>query len=581
MANTYAFTLPKVELPRTNAPMKFSHKSSFNHGDLVPVDIVPVMPGSTMKATISSVIRMGDPIAPIMDNIYGQFHAFFVPMRLVWSLTKQFFGENTESAGPIPNELEIPNIPLNDSIGNGLNEKSLGFYLGKPILYTSDYTDSVNIVANKAEACVNVSVLKERVYYLIWNEWYRSQQVQDPYFIDIDSAVATDEDYEFIRNPLLKVNKKSDYFTRSTIEPQYSSNAVSIPLGEYAPVISKYDQAHYLSGDPNETADVIFGTAINNGKYLTYPDSEDNYLYGYDSANGANALYPSNDSQLVNPINATNLVADLRSSTSATINNLRYAVALQRYLERENFGSRYFEYLQVHFGTTNPDLVLYRPELLGESIFRININQVLQTAGYSDDPASNTLGTPGANSTTGHKTNLFTKSFGEWGFVAILFATKHDRTYSQGILREDMKLTRFEHYSPEFARLGDQMTKNAEIFYSTLARHYLADTPINKNHLGFGFNEHWMEHKTRYDRVSGILSPSVENSLNYWTLAEDFSTWPSLSPEFLQENRDCIYRALKMGETGPDYIADFFVDLDMIQSLPYHSIPQLSYDLGL
>ena len=168
--------MPNIDYPRSKYKMPYKVPTSFNHGQLIPIHCFLVGPGDAFSLKLSSLIRMSTPIAPIMDDIEAHIHAYFVPMRLVWNDTQKFFGENTQTAGPV---LSPINKPLAAMDGSGLGDVtacSLSHYLGKPY--------------KAGGSAVKVDYFKERGYYLIWNEHYRSQQLQNPVLIDNSSNIS-------------------------------------------------------------------------------------------------------------------------------------------------------------------------------------------------------------------------------------------------------------------------------------------------------------------------------------------------------------------------------------------------------
>jgi hypothetical protein len=342
-----------------------------------------------------------------------------------------------------------------------------------------------------------------------------------------------------------KCCKQWDMFTAATTAPQYGA-AVSLPLGTYAPV-------HFQNDNPG--ASMNLGSQLELG--VTLPPA------GYVD----NLIVRDNNTGTVGPLN---VLADLSQATAAKINDIRYAFQLQKYLERANFGSRFFEVLAVHYGVTSPDSRLQRPEYLGGKTAPIVVRTVLSQAGY-DAGTNQKVGQPGASSITYIDiSGLFSKGFVEPGYVYIMLSTNHERLYSQGLMREDTKADRFEFYSPEFANLGDQAILNKEIMVTGDA----SDEQV------FGYQGHWDEYRYRKNRVSGLLNPAAPNSLNYWTLAENFSSRPSLSESFIVENRDAISRCLVSGATGPDYIGDFFIQYAATRELPLYNIPGLIDHFG-
>lgn len=531
MSNAHFSKMPSVSIPRTMFNMNFTHKTSMLHGDLVPIDCFEVLPGDTFKLELSSLIRMSTPITALMDDLEMSYHAFFIPMRLLWSHTEEFYGANKTSSGY---QEAVYKIPAKSVYTAGVPKGSVSHYLGKPVAAAD---------SNKANAGRGmVSVLKERAYWLVWSEWYRAQQVQNPFLLTTDDGTnigSVDGSWKGLQSLPAKVCKEYDYFTASTIAPQYGAS-VTLPLGSLAPIFVKNQYGTPLAA----------GTQI---KTLTEASSYQTTEIGV-AANEA-------------------AYADLSQATAATINSLRYAFAVQKYLERSNYGSRFFEMLKVHYGITSPDARLQRPEYLGGHKFYINIQQVLATADTASGGNTTPLGTVGANSVTGDKCFLFSKGFVEPGYVMIMASTRQvNQTYSQGLLREDIKRDRFEFYSPEFANLGDQATLKKEI--------YLAGDEGDEQ--VFGYQEHWAEYRYRPNRVSGSLDPNAPNALSFWTLANKFTNQPEFNAAFVQESRDNLARALTTGsDTTADYICDFAFKYTAVRELPAYTIPGLIDHFGV
>lgn len=540
---------PSIAIPRSRFLQEYNFSASMFHGDLVPLDCFEVIAGDdfTVKRAAKEII-MSTPIAPIFGNIKLKVCAFFIPMRLVWEHTEEFFGANKTSAGPQQTTYLIPRSSI---FLRGIPKYSVSHYLGKPYCQydTSKGNNGYGLVSH----------LKERAYWLTWSEWYRAQQVQAPFILNkADVTPGSGLPYYFgtlngqpVYHDHLcaKVLKQYDIFTAATISPQYGS-AVELPLGTFAPLtgsigFATVDGADLPSGLQNVNASAVSGAPIGDVELFT-----DN------GVDGIKAVH--------------NLVADLSSATAAKINDIRYAFQLQKYLERSNFGTRFFEVLAVHYGVTSPDSRLQRPEYLGGKSAPIVVRTVLSQAGY-EASSGQKVGQPGASSITYvDLSGLFSKGFVEPGYVLILASTNHERVYSQGLLQEDTKFDRFEFYSPEFNNLGDQAIKNKHIMLTGDA----SDEQV------FGYQGHWDEYRYRLKRVAGDLDPNVPNALDFWTLAEKFSSRPSLSASFIEENRDNLSRALVTGSTGPDYIFDFFCEYQATREMSMYAIPGLIDHFG-
>lgn len=564
--------MPNISIPRSRFPQDFNHSFDMFHGDVVPVDCFEIVPGDEFSYTLSTLIRMSTPVVPIMGNIKCYIHAFYVPLRLVLDSTEKFYGDpsNHDTISSItPVDFDTVVIP-NMLAAFDSNEQfmySVSDYLGKEDVKPIYSVASVSEWADY-KAKVNVSPMKERAYLQIWNDHFRPSSMVPPVLINksstslnLGSETFTTGSLRTLKFPFacLKSFKQYDYFTASTYQPQFNSNTVKLPLGLSAPVVSsgKFELEGVLSG----------------AKYFIEP------TMAIAAGNrGGPALQNSNNTagtQYEDTKYSSGLVADLTLATAASWNDIRYAAQLQKYYERSNYGSRYFEILNAHYGITNPDSRLQRAERLGSHSFYINVSQVVSTADTVNGSNGQNLGNTGAVSCTGDKVHLFTKSFSEPGYVMVVMTTKYDRQYSSGFLREDLKKNRFEFYSPEFANLGDQGTKKIElqIMKGSTASDIIAGDEI------FGYQEHWAEYRYRKNIISGSLR--VGSTFDIWTLADTFNgSALTLGYDFLKEDRTALARLLATGVSGPDYIVDTHADIVATRELPLYSIPGLIDHFG-
>lgn len=573
--------MPNISIPRSKFKQEFNHSTSFQHGKLIPIDCFEILPGDNYSLKLSSLIRMSTPIAPIFGNIECYLHAFFVPMRLIWNDAEKFYGDpsNHDSISSItpvdPSSVVVPNWkPTNGVYVEDDFCDAVTNYLGKPFCGGS---------GDVKASTVFLSCLKERGYYVIWNEYFRPSNLISSALIDkssqtdVTSVGSWGSEYLSFFHPCMSVCKKYDYFTACTLSPQFGAS-VELPLGDFAPLFA-LDNAYEITDEARS----------NFGQVKFQPTSG--------TFTGDHALYLNKDVLRIDSNNGTfggsynvgktNLAVDLSEATAATINSIRYAFQVQKYLERSNYGSRFFEILNAHYGVTSPDGRLQRPDRLGYHKFYINVSQVLATASSTTGSSTSQLGQTGAVSVTGDKVHLFDAAFTEPGYLYVMLDTKIDRSYAGGILREDKRQTRLEFYSPEFANLGDQaIYKNELALYSKFSdKTKFGDSAI------FGYQEHWAEYRYRKDRVSGILNPtstiqSGVSNLAFWTLADNYDSLDStsislgLSASFLFEDRNSLARALVTGLAGPDYIADFHFEYIATRELPLYSIPGLIDHFG-
>lgn len=540
--------MPSINIPRSKWNTSYNVTGSYKHGYLNVIDAIPVLPGDSISLSLKDLTRMQTPIAPIFGNIKQHFAAFFVPLRLVWEHAEEHFGANKTSAGYQSSTYYLPVARHNEIVVG-----SLCHQLGKPIKGVSE-TD----VDSKAYYVANL--LKERSYYLCWNEYFRAQQITNPVLLNVSDSFDTSNITQKVGtfagvavNPggstsLMKVAKDFDVFTACTISPQYGA-AVTLPLGTEAPIY--WTSANQL--DP-----AIYSIGISGGADA-----------GTLSQTNAATFY-----EVADPTNNENgrLYANLELATAAKVNDIRYAFAVQKYLERANFsGNYFFGILQVHYGVTSPDSRLQRPEFLGSYEEDILVHQVVATADTSNGtPAVKTsVGNTGAMSVTASgMVNLFNKAFVEPGYILIFRYCRHRQVYSQGVMKEDFKRDRFETYTPELCNLGDDKVLTRELYWKA------GDTDV------FGYQEHWYEYRYRPDRVTGLLDPNGANSLEFWTLANKFTTKPQLNDDFIMESRVNLDRALTTGSSYDEYISDTFINLTLTREMPVRTIPGLIDHFG-
>ena len=482
---------------------------------------------------------MSTPVAPVMDNIYVDLYAFFVPNRLTWSHWKEFMGENNSSAGIYSGTpYKIPTC----DIGNGADPVGVG-----------DLGDYFGLPVNVPGGTLEVSALPLRGYKLIYNRFFRDQNVIAPVTVSIG-----DTETDIYAQRPFKVAKVSDYFTRALPFAQKGA-PVSIPLGSFAPIIgldqysgaNRYDKVTFSSTSTLSSLNLYKGAAIHDGMYVTdgYPGTA-----SMDHQSSAGVAI---------------LGADLSNATAATINQLRFAFQYQKLLEKDAlYGTRYWEIIKAHFGVTAPDASLQDPELLGHRKIYVNVDQVVQTTGVNQaTPSSNTLGATAAVSVTGDAGNIFSKSFTEHGYIMILACARHDQTYAQGVERMWSRRARTDFYFPVFANLGAQSVLNKEIYAQ-------GDTTTHDEKV-FGFQEAWAEYRYKPSKATGLLNPSVSGSLGYWTLTNNFASLPTLGQTFIEQDRNAIRRVLQTGSTGPDFICDFAFQDVAVRPMPLYSIPGL------
>ena len=530
---------PIKSIGRSTFKRPHSHKTTFNTGDIVPIYADEVLPGDTCKMHTASLVRMTTPINPVMDNAWMDTYYFFVPRRLVWEHWKEFMGENTTDAWTQEVEYQIPQLttPEGGWTKGTVGEKLYGIQ-GRE---------------GSVDACY------ARAYALIYNEWFRNENIIEPAEVSTGDATtegSNGEDYVTDLQKggkLAKAGKYADYFTRALPEPQKGPD-VYLPLGQWAPVFPRDDISVESPNDVslswrNITGTQPTGTTL---KLEAAPTSRNTI--------GIVETEQFSGSQFMQP---RNLFADLSLASAATINELRQAFAVQRLYERDALGgTRYTEILRAHFGVTSSDARLQRPEYLGGKRVPINITQVIQQSATSE---TSPQGTAAAYSLTIDNHDDFTKSFEEHGILIGLAVIRTEHTYQQGIDRKFSRKNRTDFYFPELSNIGEQYIKNKEIFAQG----------TSEDEEAFGYQEAWAEYRYAQNRVTGELNSDYTTPLDSWTYADDYSELPTLSQEWEVETEENVARTLAIS-TQDQWIGDFYFDQIWTRPMPIYSVPSLA-----
>lgn len=545
-----------MAVSRSRFKRKQDIKFTMNAGELIPFYVDEVLPGDTFSVDTAGICRMSTPIYPVMDNAYIDLYYFYVPMRIVWDHTKQFFGENDTGAWTQQTEYTIPKLNIAGETG-WLDQKiphegSIADYFGIPINLGNE---------NDPTSKGKVNALPFRAYVKIWNEWFRDQNVDNP-------AVCPTDDQErkmaiggewptlgketILQNAVtgskpLWVNKFHDYFTSSLPSPEKGEPTL-IPLSGNAAVRGYRD----IETDSYNTP-VTMGLKMNTATSTITSNGKTNpvQIRG-ENISGENPA----------PTNFF-LGADLSSVTGATINNLRQAFAVQQFMEADaRGGTRYREIISNHFGVYIDDKTVQIPEYLGGQRYMVNVSQVVQTsATNTTSPQGNTA----AVSVTPFKENSFTKSFQEHGYVIGVCCIRNDNTYQQGLERMWSRTEKYDYYWPEFAHLGEQAVLNKEI--------YMQGTTDDEK--AFGYQEAYAEYRYKPNRVAGKMRSNAEQPLDAWHYADNYSKLPTLSQDWLATDKNNIARTLAV-QNQPQFIVDILVENDSVRPMPIYGTPGLT-----
>lgn len=571
--------IPNSPIQRSIFDRSHDYKTTMDAGYLIPFFVDEVLPGDTFKLRVNAFVRMNTLVAPFMDNVFMDTFFFFVPSRLVWDNWQRFCGEQKNPGDST--DFLIPSLSGTNTFANG----SIFDYMGLP----------TGVALDPANTPINA--LPFRAYNLIYNEWFRDENL-------IDSIpITTGDGPDPISNyTLRKRAKRHDYFTSALPWPQkgpsvdvgltgnapvrgfgpdqtwtFTNNSTQTPTGEGWQL--GRNNSTLMPNQANQYIGASFRGLISSGNIATAwqhsrEETVDNYyavmhqtsdkdstglvgLRGFQDPasffwfkNGG--LYPSNPDTLY---------ADLSGVSAITINDLRQAFQIQKFYEKwARGGSRYTETLRVMFNVISPDARLQRPEYLGGTHSRVNVVPTAQTSSTdSVSPQSNLS----AFGVLGDSAHGFNKSFVEHGYVIGLCCLRADITYQQGLNRMWSRRQLFDFYWPTLAHLGEQVVYNREIYTQGTAD----DNGV------FGYQERYAEYRYKPSMITGKLRSTDPQTLDVWHLAQKFDTLPKLNQDFIEENPP-INRVIAV-QNEPQFFADFWFDLKTSRPMPVYSVPGL------
>jgi len=496
----------------------------FGANYLVPFLLDEVLPGDHLSYDVTAYVRMQTALFPIFDNQRIDTFFFFVPNRIIWDNWTKMMGEQATPASSIAYTVPIITSPVDGFILNSIYD-----YFGLPI--------SGQIATGEQ---INISALPLRAYNKIYNTWFRDQNITSSATENQGDGPDTYTNYS-IRTRA----KAHDYFTSALPWPQ-KFTAPNVPVAGTAPITGiGWDTTGVTNtGTQNVWETATAGAGVN---YTDWHSSVDtNKMIFKSLATGQPAIY-----------------ADLASATGVAINTFRQAFLVQQLLERDaRGGTRYTELIRSHFGVTNPDFRLQRPEYIGGGQTPLMMTPIAQTAPTDDAP----LGALGAAGTaTGQHRASYAAT--EHGWIVGLINVRSELSYQQGIHRMWNRSSRYDFYWPSLAGLGEQAILRQEIYATGAAAN---DEAV------FGYQERWHEYRTRYSEVVGRFRSYASGTLDAWHLAQEFSAAPTLSNSFIEEDAP-VSRVLAAGELAEhqQYLADLLITRSAVRPIPTFGTPVL------
>ncbi len=543
--------IPEMRASRTRFNRDQTILTTFDSGKLIPFYVDEVLPGDTFSIDTAAIIRMTTPKYPVFDDAFIDFYYFYCPNRILWDDFKYFMGEVESTPWKPAKSYKVPQIEIKGS-------KETPRPLDGSIL---DYMG----VPTKVEGNFSVNALPIRAYVMIWNEFFRDENVDNAAVLKTNSeniVYSESNNNEGTIDTTLKnaingarclpVNKFHDYFT-SCLPYAQRGPEVALPMQGNAPV-GMFHDVNLASEFDNSKKIYLNGSGNGEPKTGLWSNDKGGVTTLLDGATTSGGTTHS----------GAYLGADLSAVTAATINDLRKAVAVQQYYEAlARGGSRYREQVQALWNVVISDKTVQVPEYLGGGRYHVNINQIVQTSGQQTN-ADTPIGETGAMSVTPINESSFTKSFEEHGFVIGVCCVRHNHSYQQGLERFWSRTDRLDYYVPQFANLGEQPVKKKEIML----------TGAETDEETFGYQEAWADYRMKPNRVSGKMRSNAPGTLDFWHYADNYNEVPTLSQEWMAEGKKEIARTLIV-QDEPQFFGAIRVANNTTRRMPLYSVPGL------
>lgn len=535
--------VPRVDVPRSAFDVSHTHKTTFHSGYLIPVLVLEVLPADSIRCSMTAFCRLATPIVPVLDNLHLESFFFFVPNRLLWENWERFMGQQLN-----PSDTTEFLVPYINQAAADWSPGTLQDYFGIPGQMAAGTT-------------IQINSLPFRAYNLIWNDWFRDEDLQTPVTVPLTDGPDGDT------WPVLRRGKRHDYFTSCRPWPQ-KPGAVG-DTGSMGGSVAQFLPGGVYSfpgaGAPVSGIGIAAGLAPTAGALAVSETGNRNESW-------SQKYYASNAAQVFIKAQPVGNFPDVR----VLINDIRTAEQIQMLMERNaRGGTRYTELIRSHFGVISPDARLQRPEFLGGGRTMVTVNPVAQTSATGVAGTTTVLGELAGVGSAVAQNHGFSQSFTEHGYIIGMVAVRADLSYQQGLHRMWSRRGRYDFYWPSLAHLGEQAVLSREIYCTGQGSVGAGDLDYSV----FGYQERWAEYRSLPSRVSGYFRSTSATPLDMWHFSQKFTARPTLNSSFVEDNPPVDRVLTVTGHYAQEFLMDALFDLRMVRAMPMFSVPGMGHRL--